>query len=284
MSFEQELKVLLEYCDYSNEESVLIENEIKMVHQVYPDLIPNRGWGSHADHTVSLTGFLVVEKNTRPIKIPFGICYPVGYPIKPPLCSIITKKNDVILSSSQDIDSLGNFFVEAFRNWSPSNDSFEVISQCIEAICKYMPLKNLEEVYLNEMWRVRKQIDEVNQDKRALKKKAEEIKQAEINLAHMINNIVLQNMEHRCTTLRSFLTNISAELTLEDMFEYKSAYAKQILNVTAEMEAADEVLLKLEEAFTHKVITATDYVFSLKRVHQRKFLLSKLRSKIISLL
>jgi len=147
-----------------------------------------------------------------------------------------------------------------------------------------MPLKNLEEVYFNEMWRVKKQIDEVKQDKRVLTKKTEELKQAELKLASMTNYSVLQNMEHRCSTLRSFLTNISAEPSLENMFEYKSPYAKQILDVTAEIEAVDEVLLKLEEAFSHKVISATEYILSIKRIHYKKFLLTKLRSKIVSLL
>lgn len=284
MNFEQELKTMLEYCDYSGEQRKFIEEEIKNAHFMYPDLQLSRGWGSNEDHCIGLIGHLNIEKGSRTVKVPFGVCYPVGYPDQPPLCTIITKSNEVILQNSNKIDKRGNLVVDAVRNWNRSRDSIEVILQCTSFISEQMPWYSLEEIFMSEMWRIKRQIDEMNNDKRALTKSIKDIQEKNKNLAYMTQFGVLQNMNERCVGLRTCMSSLNTNLTLDSIFEYKNPVAKQLLEVSAELEAIDEVAIKLEESLKARVLSTNDYFVSLKSIYTKRFLLLRLKDKISALI
>lgn len=284
MNFDQELNTMLEYCDYSGEQRRYIEEEIRNVHFMYPELQLNRGWGSNEDHCIGLTGHLSIEKGQKVLNVPFGVCYPVGYPDKAPICNIITKKNDVILQNSNKIDQSGNLSVEAIRNWNSSKDSIEVILQCISFISEKMPWHNLGEVFMNEMWRVKKQIDQMNKEKKILLKSLEDINEKNKNLVYMTQYSVLQKMNENYISLKTYISSLNMNMTLENIFEYKSSIARQLLEVSAEIEAIDEVAIKLEEGHKTRVLSTTEYFLSLKKVYHQRFLLLKLKDKISSLI
>jgi ubiquitin-protein ligase len=282
MNFDSELSNLLEYTDYEVPVQKKLMVELKVIHQLYPYLWPNRGWGVSTDITISLTGHLEAEYDKTPISIPFGISFPKDYPKVPPLCNILTQSNHVVLDNPR-VSPNGDLSVPAMRDWNSSSDSIEVLIQCVQCLCDTKPWFNLDDVFLAELWRKRTQIEEVNQDSILLMNAFDELQKMQMDLDWVSSEEATNEIKVRCKALEYLLSNPQQDFALENLIEYKKPLAKQILSVLAEIETIDELLSRLEEALSLKVLTTVDYFFSIKKLFNERFMLNKMKEKLLSL-
>ena len=282
MDFDKELNILFEYSDYEPPLISKLKIELKAIHEIYPDLWPSRGWSSKTDHCIGLTGHLEINYKGTPCRVPFGISYPISYPSVPPQCNIITQTNHIIFPNSK-IDPLGSIFVDSLTNWNSSLDSLSTIFEIVDFLSSELPLFDLDDVFISELWRLRSQIEDLNRDKILLK---EEQKQVEV-LSSQLSNIESQQatseIKQSCDKLESELNFIPQEIDLNEIIEYKKPNSYKLLQVLGELEAIDDVIQRLEEAHNQKVLSSPDYILTLKRMFYDKFLLQKLKAKIISL-
>ena len=282
MDFDQELKILFDYSDYDLPVISILKQELKVVHQSFSGLWPSRGWASKDEHSVGLTGHLEVDFSGTPCRVPFGICYPIEYPTCPPQCNIITQSNHIIIPNS-NISAFGLITVDSMRTWTRNSDSVDVILECISFLSQTRPWFNLDDVFVSELWRLRIQIEDLNKDKILLKEQLKVIEDLDENLGMIECETATDEIKEAYERLESELNEGLKEFDLYSLVEYKKKGSKQLLWVLGEIEALDEVLLRLEEGYSQKVISSVEYILNIKRVFYDKFMLQKLREKIISL-
>lgn len=281
MDFDKELEILFEYSDYDLPVISILKQELRVVHQSFTGLWPSRGWSSKDEHSVGLVGHIEVDYNGTQCRVPFGICYPIDYPKSPPQCNIITQSNHIIILNS-NISAFGSITVNSIRNWTSNSDSVDVILECINFLSKTRPWFNLDDVFISELWRLRNQIDDLNKDKILLKEQLKDIENLEGNLDLIESGNLINEIKEACEKLESEIKGNLKEFDLDALVEYKKGPSKQLLQVLGEIEALDEIALRLEDAHLQRVISSVEYILNLKRVFYDKFMLQKLKEKIVS--
>ena len=282
MDFEKEINLLLEYSDYQAALIQKLKLELKNIHEIYPGLKPSRGWSGTENRCIGLIGDLEIKFKDALVNVPFGISYPINYPALPPDCNILTRSNHIIIPNPR-INNQGAIFVDSIINWNSSINSLSVICECIDFLSAELPWFNLDDVFISELWRLRYQIEGLNKDKILLKEQQNLTKALQDKLAHIESQEASREIKESCDRLESELQSKTQEIDLHGIIKYKRPGSYQLLQVLGELEAIDEVLPRLEEAHSHNVITSSEYILTLKRMFYDKFLLQKLKEKIISL-
>ena len=160
---------MLQYCDYTSDRKKIITDDLLSFHSVYSDFHVKKGWGENDCETISVEGTVTVNNNNTLIEVPLSFCFPQQYPDIPPLCRVIPKDHNTIIQSKY-IDSYGMISVEILRNWNRNSDSLDIMQKCCEYFEEHIPVLNIKDCFISEMWKVRTQIDELCKEKNELLK------------------------------------------------------------------------------------------------------------------
>ncbi|OMJ91829.1 hypothetical protein SteCoe_5500 [Stentor coeruleus] len=275
--------MLLEFADYDNNIQTVIRQEAVMLKGIYPEIKPNRGWGKTDEHTVSLIGRIPLDRDNYCYMLPFGICFPIDYPIVPPLCSVFPVNMDILIPSKR-VSAEGIITTKLLEKWSKDYDSFEVVQSCIKYFTKHKVIINIGTEYFNESWILRHQIEDLIKEKSALN-----LIKKEVNIAHDLINVLLdQNAINELYTQQEDMeiwikTNEKTDFEFSNALVYSGNKEKNIANLLAEEESFEETAKKITEAFYAKALCSTDFICHLKELFKLKFMLIKKREKLSNL-
>lgn len=285
MAFAQELKTMLEYSDYNHQNLNLLKQEIEMVHQMYPSLNLASGWGSKSEHTVALVGTIPIDFQGAVYNIPFAISYPVSYPDSAPLCKV-TPTDSFLIKTSETIDEQGNVSIKLLKNWDKFKDSLDVIQNCTQEFSLSPPIYDIGKFYVNEMAKIKSQIDELLSDKRNIKRINEQVQDSIREIKNIDWEKKLKILENQVNVVEKWVqeNSNSNDINLDNAFHYKSLYSKNLLEVMAEEESCEDVSRKLTDAFYLKAIQPSEFFTKLKQIYNDRFMLMKKREKILKIM
>lgn len=283
MDHAKDLKVLLEYSDYDAETLKIVKEEIEILYQIYPELIPSKGWGEGDSHNVGLTGKVPVTWENGVRYVPFSICFPLHYPRNPPWCRVVSGTLEII-NPSENVDLTGRVLISLLRKWSPNHDSLEVIQKCTEYFSTHFPVFDFGTTFLSEMWRVRMQIDALLKEKILLEKHsvevAKELEKVHTSLSESAKIKILEEIEEKKSWIAE---NKKKNLKVHERVEYQTIYHQRLFETIAEEESAEDLSKKLTEAYFSQSFPAAEFFTRLKQVYNDKFMLMKKKEKLLSL-
>jgi hypothetical protein len=281
MDFASELNTLIEYTDYSPETVDLLKNELTMLHCVYPQLTVNRGWGLKDEHNIGMVGTITADFGTDTIIVPFGICYPLAYPNAPPLCNIIPDDSFLIIPNPK-LTAQGSLSIHILRNWTSSFDSFEVIRKCARFISKHKPILFYHQTFVNEMWEVRRQIDELIKDKYQIERARKEVQEAMDVVEKVYSEEGIRELMEEGEKIGSWVEEYKGKrMMFEELFWWENEGAKRVLEIMAEEEACEEAARKVVEGFYLRKVGVNECFVNIKQVYYERFLLMKKREAIM---
>ena len=284
MNFEQELKTLFEYADYDKETENVINLEIMMIREIYPELFPAAGWGEGVTHTISLKGAIPVTYNDSIQKVPFAICFTLNYPNTPPLCNIEYAPSQKIMPSKR-VDEDGKITIGILRKWRSNKDSLEVIQKCSEYFSQHFPILDFGAIFLSEMWRIRVQIDDLIREKQALERDSKEIQRAAESLKKTISTAESERLEKKANELEQRIhAHKNSKFDVNSLFIFHSPLHEKLFEAIAEEEGYEEISRKLTETFYLKQMHPVDYITGMKQIFNKKFMAMKNREKLTNIL
>lgn len=283
MDFANELEILMDFGDYDKNTQAVIRQEAIMLHGIYPDLKPNRGWGKPDDHTLSLIGRIPLEREGSVYTLPFGICFPIDYPNVPPLCNIIPQNMDILIPSKR-VSAEGIITTKLLKAWSKNYDSLEVVQSCIKHFTKHPPTIDIGAEYFRESSILRQEIEDLIIEKSALNSIKKEVNAANDLINFLLDSNTINELYSQQEDMENWIkANENEDFDFSNALKYSGKKEKIIAELLAEEESCEETVRKLTEAFYAKALCSTDFICHLKELFNTKYMLIKKREKLNNL-
>ena len=228
-----------------------------------------------------MNGTIPVDYKGQVYNIPFEILYPADYPTTAPQCRIVPT-DSIIINPSEDVDPKGCIFTNILKDWNRQKDSLEVIQHCIECFSNKIPVLDIGSFYINEMWKVSNQIDDLMIEKRKLEQINNDIKESIKNFSMMNKEKALESITKEVNELEDCIkTNSNKKFDFDNDIVYKSVYHKAAVESFVEEDTFEDISKKLIEAFHLKAIPPAEFITTLKQVYNDKFMALKKKEKIL---